>query len=261
MKAQLRTDLKRLKLSGLLSTLEVRLLEATANQLSPLEFLELLVSDEMTARQDRAIARRVKEAGFRDIKRLEDFDFSFNPSLPKTRIFDLATGHILDEKRDVLISGPPGVGKSHLVQALGYQYARMGRTVLYRSIFDAVGELMASEAFHERDKILRKYLRPDILIIDDMGLKNLPRQSREHLFEIIMRRFEVRSTFMTTNRPLEDWGLLIGDVPTATAILDRFLSRAEIITITGRSYRLKGGSKQGEATLPPQDKKGRSKNG
>ena len=261
MKAQLRTDLKRLKLSGLLSTLEVRLLEATANQLSPLEFLELLVADEMTARQDRAIARRVKEAGFREIKRLEDFDFSFNPTIPKTRIFDLATGHILDEKRDVLISGPPGVGKSHLVQALGYQVARMGRTVLYRSIFDAVGELMSSETFHERDKILRKYLRPDLLIIDDMGLKNLPRQSGEHLFEIIMRRFELRSTFMTTNRPLEDWGLLIGDVPTATAILDRFLSRAEIITITGRSYRLKGGSKQGEPTPPPQDKKGRSRNG
>jgi DNA replication protein DnaC len=261
LKAQLRTDLKRLKLSGLLSTLEVRLLEATANQLSPLEFLELLVADEMTARQDRAIARRVKEAGFREIKRLEDFDFSFNPTIPKTRIFDLATGHILDEKRDVLISGPPGVGKSHLVQALGYQVARMGRTVLYRSIFDAVGELMSSETFHERDKILRKYLRPDLLIIDDMGLKNLPRQSGEHLFEIIMRRFELRSTFMTTNRPLEDWGLLIGDVPTATAILDRFLSRAEIITITGRSYRLKGGSKQGEPTPPPQDKKGRSRNG
>lgn len=261
MKVQLCTDLKRLKLSGLLSTLDVRLLEAASNQLSPLEFLELLVSDEMTARQDRAIARRVKEAGFREIKRLEEFDFSFNATIPKTRIFGLATGHILDEKRDVLISGPPGVGKSHLVQALGYQYARMGRTVLYRSIFDAVGEFMASETFHERNKVLRKYLRPDLLIIDDMGLKNLPRQSGEHLFEIIMRRFELRSTFMTTNRPLEDWGLLIGDVPTATAILDRFLSRAEILTITGRSYRLRGGSKQGESTPPPQDKKGQSKNG
>jgi len=259
MNAQLRTDLKRLNLSGLLSTLEVRLLEANANQLSPLEFLELLVSDEMTARQDRAIARRVKEAGFREIKRLEDFDFSFNPSIPKKRLFDLATGHILREKRDVLFSGPPGVGKSHLVQALGYQYARMGLTVLYRSIFDAVSELMQSETFQERDKVLRKYLRPDLLIIDDMGLKNLPRHGGEHLFEIIMRRFELRSTFMTSNRPLEDWGLLIGDVPTATAILDRFLSRAEIFTITGRSYRLKRGSGQAGEDPPVTEEEKKTK--
>ena len=240
MTPQLQANLKRLNLSGLLATLEIRLLEATSNQLSPLEFLELLVSDEICARNDRSIARRIKEAGFRDIKRIEDFDFSFNPSILKRRIFELAAGQLVREKRDLLLTGPPGVGKSHLVQALGYQYARMGFTVLYRSIFDAVGDLMQAETFQDQNKTLRRYLRPDVLLIDDMGLKNLPRHGGEHLFEIIMRRFELRTTIMTSNRPLEDWGALVGDVPTATAILDRFLSRAEIIPITGRSYRIRG---------------------
>ena len=240
MTPQLQTNLKRLNLSGLLSTLEVRLLEAASNQLSPLEFLELLVADEIQARNDRAIARRIKDAGFRQIKRLEDFDFSFNPSIPKRRIFELAAGHLVREKRDLLMIGPPGVGKSHLVQALGYHYARMGFSVLYRSVFDVVGDLMAAETFQDQQKTLRRYLRPDVLAIDDMGLKNLPRHGGELLFEIIMRRFEVRTTIMTSNRPLEDWGALVGDVPTATAILDRFLSRAEIFSITGRSYRIQG---------------------
>src|SRR5262249_17823085 len=133
----------------------------------------------------------------------------------------------------------PGVGKSHLVQAIAYQVLKGGFVVLYRSIFDVVRDFLHDEAIGKEDKILGRYLKPDLLIIDDMGMKQLPKRSGEYLFEIIMRRYETRSTMMTSNRPLEDWGKLIGDVPSATAILDRFLHHAEIVQITGKSYRLR----------------------
>ncbi len=154
-------------------------------------------------------------------------------------MYELAACHFIREARDCLWLGPPGPGKSNLVQALGYQAIKSGYTVRYRSIFDVVRDFLHDEAFAGQDKVLARYLKPDLLIIDDMGIKQLPKRSGEYLFEIIMRRYEAKSTIMTSNRPLEDWGKLVGDVPSATAILDRFLHHAEIFTITGRSYRLK----------------------
>jgi DNA replication protein DnaC len=133
----------------------------------------------------------------------------------------------------------PGIGKTHLAQAVGYEAIKMNFQVLYRSIFDLVRDFMKDEAFSQQDRTLRRYLNPELLIIDDFGLKQLPKNSGEHLFEVIMRRYENRSTIMTSNRPLEEWGKLLGDVPTAGAILDRFLHHAQTIAITGRSYRLK----------------------
>jgi len=208
MRESLETALKRLRLSGLAGTLEVRLQEAAAGRLSHEEFLELLLQDE-------------------------------NKSVKRDEIYELATGRFIREAGDVLFIGPPGVGKSHLVQAIGYAAIKSGSRVLYRSIFDLVREFVRDEAFDGEEQVLARYLKPDLLIVDDMGMKQLPKRSGEYLFEIVMRRYENRSTVMTSNRPIEEWGKLIGDVPAAGAILDRFLHHALIVTMNGKSYRLR----------------------
>lgn len=239
MQDQLTGKLKELRLSGMISSMEVRLQEARANQLDYPEFLELLIYDEISVREERRRSRMLKAAAFNNMKAIDQFDWQFNPNINKNIFYELATCKFIRESKDVLFVGPPGTGKTHLAQAIGYQAIKNNFSVIYRSIFDIVRDFLKIDNLAQETSILRKYLKTDLLIIDDMGLKQLPKRSGEYLFEIIMRRYEIRSSIMTSNRPIEDWGKLIGDVPTAGAILDRFLEHAEIVPFKGKSYRLR----------------------
>lgn len=227
------------RLSGLLLSLEMRLQEAVSHQLPHEQFLELILQDELNVRSHRQIERRKKNAAFRELKPLEDFDWEFNPSIKRSQIYDLATGNFIRQNRDVLLLGPPGIGKSCLAQAIGYGAIKAGFVVLYYSVFDLVRDLQADQSAAESGRTLHRFLKPDLLAIDDFGMRHFPPKSAETLLEIIVRRHQNRSTLMTSNRPIEEWGQLLGDVPAATAILDRFLQQAEIIAISGRSYRLR----------------------
>jgi DNA replication protein DnaC len=238
MKTTLKQSCQQLRLSGLLSSLEVRLQEARTHQLPHDQFLETLLQDELNVREQRGIERRKKQAGFRSLKTLEDFDWGFNPSINRQQLYDLATARFIREQGDVILIGPPGTGKSHLAQSLSYSVIRAGYQVKYCSVFDLVRELQNDQTPQESQQTLNKYLKCDLLCIDDFGMKHFGPKSAEYLLEIIVRRHQSRSTIMTSNRPIEEWGHLLADTPAATAILDRFLQQAEVITISGRSYRL-----------------------
>lgn len=230
---------RKLQLTGLLNTLPMRLQEAASHQLTHEQFLELILQDELSVRADRLVQRRTKAAGFREKKTLEDFDWGFNTSIKRDQFYELAGGHFIRQRRDVLLLGPPGVGKSHLAQALGYAAIKSGFVVLYCSVFDLVRHLQADSTPEQAERTLTRYLKPDLLCLDDFGMKHFPPKSAESLLEIIVRRHQLRSTLLTSNRPVEEWGQLLGDAPAATAILDRFLQQAEILHMTGRSYRMR----------------------
>jgi len=226
--------LKSLRLSGITRQLEIRLQEATSHELPYQDFLKILVDDEITVRKDRLLNRRLKQAAFPYFKTIDDFDFSFNPSINKQLIKKLATTAFVSQLENILFIGPPGVGKTHLAVAFGMEAIHKGFTVLYRSTFDITADI---NKYH--NDVMTLYLKPQLLVIDELGMKNLSKETNELLLEIIHRRYQRASTIIATNRPIEDWGKIFGDNATASAILDRFLENVNFLKINGKSYRLK----------------------
>lgn len=237
---ELQRSLRQLRLGGMAAVLETRLHQAQAKPMAPIDLLSCLVSDELTRRADRLLERRRKEAGSRDANRtLDNFDFTFNPKMNRSLIFDLATGTFIARHEDALFVGPGGTGKSRLTHAIGHAAIEQGYRVLYRETHVLLEELADSALDGTRKQYMESVTTVPLLIIDDFGMRRLPQTAAEDLLEIIIRRYERASTLITSNRPVEDWGKLLGDVAAVSATLDRLLHHGRVLKCGPRSWRTK----------------------
>lgn len=232
--------LKKLRLGGMAAILETRLQQASSERMAPIDLISTLIQDELTRRADRLLERRRKQAGFHDPnKTLDNFDFDFNKKMSRHLIYELATARFITEHQDVLFLGPPGTGKSHLAQAIGHAAIQQGYKVLYRQAFALLEELADATLDHTRKEYMERVTTVPLLIVDDLGMRKLPITAAEDLLEIIMRRHERASTLLTSNRPVDDWGKLLGDTPAVTAMLDRLLHHGHVLKCGPKSWRMK----------------------
>jgi DNA replication protein DnaC len=237
---ELQRSLRQLRLGGMAAVLEMRLRQAQAEPMAPIDLLATLVSDELTRRSDRLLERRRKVAAFRDpTKTLDNFDFTFNPKLNRSMVFDLATGAFIDRREDALFLGPGGTGKSHLAQAIGQAAILQGHKVLYRQTHILLEEVGEATLEGRRKQYMESISSVALLIIDDFGMRKLPQTAAEDLLEIVMRRYERASTLLTSNRPVDDWGKLLADVAAVGAMLDRLLHHGHVLKCGPKSWRTK----------------------
>src|SRR5229473_3315446 len=222
--------LHQLRLGGMAAVLETRLHQAQVEAMAPIDLISCLVSDELTRDPDRT---------------LDNFDFAFNPKMNRSLVFDLATGAFISKREDALFLGPGGTGKSHLAQAIGQAAILQGYKVLYRETHILLDELAEAIADGTRKEYMESIATVPLLIIDDFGMRKLPHTAAEDLLEIIMRRYERFSTLLTSNRPVEDWGKLLGDVAAVSAMLDRLLHHGHLLKCGPRSWRTKAAATGG----------------
>jgi DNA replication protein DnaC len=220
---ELQRALRQLRLGGMAVVLETRLHQAQAETMAPIDLISCLVADELTRRSDRLLERRRRQAAFRDqAKTLDNFDFTFNPKMNRSLVFDLATCGFIGKREDGLFLGPGGTGNSHLAQAIGQSAIQQGYRVFYRESHILLDELADAVAEGTRKEFMASLTIVPLLIIDDFGMRKLPATAAEDLLEIIMRRYQRASTLLTSNRPVEDWGKLLGDIAAVAAMLDAF---------------------------------------
>jgi len=245
---QLIPFLKQLRLSGILETLDVRNEQAIDGQWSYVDFLARLLEDEVERRAQKQLALRIRRAAINTTKTLEGFDFNFNPSLNRQQILDLATCAYIRQKRNLLICGPTGVGKTHLAQALAHEACRRGYTPLFVNTYKMLQHINGGRADGTLERRFQTYLRPDVLVLDDFGLKPLAPPGPEDLYDVINERYERGSILLTSNRAPEEWPDLFGEPLLASAGLDRLTHQAQVVVITGTSFR----AHSSEGNLPMQ---------
>lgn len=237
--------LKKLRLSGLLQSLDLRTKEAVDADLSHSEFLFRVCSDEVERRDSKQLELRMRRAAFDGSKRLEDFEWSFNPQIPRAKIIDLATCNFVDRKENVLFVGQAGVGKSHIAQSIGERACRMGHSVYYVSAHRMLTTLRAARADQSYDRKLLKFTAPDLLIVDDLGLRPLDGDEPIDLYEIIRQRYERGSMVITSNRDIREWKPLFLDDLIGSAAMNRLRHHSHLIEMKGPSYRNPPGKEEG----------------
>jgi len=235
--AELQTQLKTLRLGGMLHTLELRRGQAEDQRLGHLEFLALLLDDEIDRRQSKMLAQRIHRARFEEEKTLEEFDWSYNPQIPAEQLRNLATCGFVERHESVLLCGPVGVGKTHAAQALGHAACRAGHTVLFTKTTAMLRDLAGGRADGSWEPRLRRYLQSDVLILDDFGMREFTPTQAEDLYELICERYRAGSMVVTSNRSPRDWYALFPNPVLAESALDRLVNSAHHVTLRGRTYR------------------------
>lgn len=231
--------LRKFKLSGMARTLELRLKQAIDDNLGYSDFLGLLLEDEVNTRRDNKRSKLYKGARLPFEKGIEDFDFSFQPSVKKAEILELVTCRFVEKKANILFIGQPGTGKTHLSVALGLQALGYGKTVLFTTVWEMINQLQQSRADLSYQKKIQVYLKPDLLILDELGYRSMAESTVEDFFEIVSKRYEKGSIIITSNRSINEWDKVFIDKTLTTAVVDRLMHHCSIIEIKGESYRFK----------------------
>lgn len=232
-------DLKELRLPAMAEMLDSYTKQAVSSSMSYVDFLSVLVSEEVSRKARRGVENRIKSAKFPILKSLDDFDYAFQPGINRKKVEELSSLRFIDNRENVLFLGPPGIGKTHLATGLGVRACESGYKVLFTTLNDMVSALMASMADNSFSSRLRTFIQPSLLIVDEVGYLPVSNEGANFLFQVVAKRYETGSIILTSNKSFADWGETLGDSVIASAILDRLLHHSTVFNIRGDSYRLR----------------------